>query len=141
MRDVAQAAVDGAVADASPTSSSCEALVLWFVGCDEERLTECEAEYSAVSASSRMTVDTAVRCLAAVPGTHGIPTWPSTASCSLTTTRPIVSANSLWFHGACQGDTGFVATTLPADPGFPPCGGDTDATACFFGEDNSGATL
>lgn len=144
--DDSQTAVDGAVADVSgdvsPTSNSCEALVLWFVGCDEERLHECEREYSAVSVSSRMAVDTAVRCLAALTSrTHGIPTWPSTAACSPATTPPIVSSNSLWFHGACEGDTGFAATTVPADPNFPPCGGDAGEPACFFGEGNSGATL
>jgi len=149
----------GACPDTGPASSSCEALVLWFVGCDESALTECEREYSAVSVAARADVDAAVACLAALPsrpGPAGTPTWPSmgvqactpasdpallsTSSCDAT-----CAVNELWFHGGCEGATGSATTAMTTDPGFPPCqippGDDSSEAGCFFGEANADATL
>jgi hypothetical protein len=122
--------------------TSCETLVLAFVGCDDERRQECAREYSSVSPMNRVLVDDAAACLKANRPSVASAVWPPVdAVCTPTSVPPLESANDLWFHGVCEGDNGDVATSLPADPSFPPCGGDSGEPACFFGDDNSGATL
>jgi len=116
--------------------------VLAFVGCDTERLHECEREYHAVSATNQGLIDTAVVCLETrIPGLSSA-TWPpATATCTPTAIRPISSSNSQWFHGGCEGDNGNAVTQVTADPAFPSCASDGGQPECFFGLDNSGATL
>ncbi len=125
-------------------STSCDALVLWFVGCNQERRTECEREYSAVSSANRAKIDLAVTCLASLSPSKfpPSPTWPASAqACTAATATCPSCDNSYWLHGGCQTDTGDVAFSVSADPGFPACGGDGGQPACFFGLPNSGSTL
>jgi hypothetical protein len=61
-------------------------------------------------------------------------------SCSPSLQPPLLSALSQWFHGTCQSDNGSAQTTVNADSNFPSCG-DAGEPACFFGPDNSGASL
>jgi hypothetical protein len=130
-------------ASEASATDSCEALVLIFLGCDAERLQECEREFRGVSAANRSLVDQSVACIEMkFPQLDaGAVLWPGAgASCSPSAMPPLLSSNQAWFHGACQGNNGSVATNLPTDPGFPACGGDA-GPPCFFGLDNSGATL
>lgn len=121
--------------DAAVPSKSCQTLVLTFVGCDEERLKECEREYDAVSAANRALVDASAACLGANFPTVQSATWPPAgATCTPTAVPPLLSASDQWFHGTCQSDNGDVAVTLPTDPGFPACGGDAGQPQCFFGD-------
>jgi hypothetical protein len=130
---------------ASGTLNSCQLLVLFFVGCDEERLNECEREYAAVSATNQEVVDESAQCLkTSFTAFRGVltATWPPAGkTCTPSAIPPLLNATNMWFNGGCEGLNGSVATNVPADPGFPACGGDAGQPACFFGPDNSGATL
>jgi hypothetical protein len=54
----------GTAGDGAPdTLNPCQLLVLFFVGCDEERLNECEREYAAVSATNQSLIGQSAQCL------------------------------------------------------------------------------
>lgn len=132
---------DAAVPPDAAVSHSCQTLVLTFVGCDEERLKECEREYNAVSASNRALVDASAACLRkSFPGVKSL-AWPAPgATCTPAAVPPVLASWDQWFHGTCQGDNGNAVYGLLADPGFPPCGADAGQPQCFFG-DPATATL
>jgi hypothetical protein len=147
LRDRAADASDSVTAgDGAPgTLNSCQLLVLFFVGCEEERLKECEREYAAVSATNHELIDESVQCLkTSFMEFRGVltVTWPPAGkTCTPSAIPPLLNATNMWFNGGCEGLNGSVVTNLPADPGFPACGGDSGQAACFFGPDSSGATL
>jgi hypothetical protein len=136
----------GTAGDGAPdTLNSCQLLVLFFVGCDEERLNECEREYAAVSATNQGLIGQSAQCLeTSYMEFRGalITTWPPAGNtCTPSALPPLLNATNMWFNGGCEGLNGSVANNVPADPGFPACGGNSGQPACFFGPDNSGATL
>lgn len=136
----------GTTGDGAPdTLNSCQLLVLFFVGCDEERLNECEREYASVSATNQSLIGQSAQCLeSSYLEFRGVltATWPPAGkTCTPSTVPPLLSFTNMWFNGGCEGLNGSVTTNVPTDPGFPVCGGDPEEPACFFGPDNSGATL
>jgi hypothetical protein len=131
----------GACGGASQAVPSCETLVLAFLGCDEERLNECEREYAAVHWTADEAIDVSASCLRASFASVADAGWPpSGAPCSTSAQPPLLSAQSQWFHGTCQNDNGNAQISVNADTNFPPCG-DAGEPTCFFGPDNSGASL
>jgi hypothetical protein len=117
--------------------SSCQTLVLTFLGCDEERLAECAREYDAVSAVNDALIDQSASCLRVNFPKVADAGWPPQGSpCSPAAVPHLLSAWSQWFHGVCQGANGNAAVNVPADPNFPSCAHTEDAgePLCFFGD-------
>jgi hypothetical protein len=132
--DAGVAASDASARDAAvPNDPACETLVLTFVGCDPERLTECEREYYALSPRAQGIINTDAVCFLNLYPQVAAAHWPRDSSqCSVAIEPPIFTLNSHWFHGGCQGDNASVAMNVTRDPSFPACGTGT-APACFFG--------
>jgi hypothetical protein len=105
-------AADGAQGESGADSGieSCVTLTLEFLGCDTERLAECEREYASFPPDVRAAVDADAACFrSSFAAAAAWPPDPDAAACAA---PPSSTLNSRWYHGACQGQNAAVNTAI-----------------------------
>ena len=131
------APTDRAATDGPPTDGpagahdSCVTVTLALLGCNTERLAECEREYAQLGSGVATAVNTYAQCVRTNFAWHPSTDWPAgptdAAACN-----PI-GLEGAWQHGACQSQAAAVygaidqitcagTTTNCADAGAANCG-------------------
>ncbi len=122
---------DGSQSGSGPDSGveSCVTLTLEFLGCDTERLAECEHEYASFPPDVRATVDADAACFRSSFSAAAV--WPSDLDAAACATPPSSTLNSRWFHGGCEGQNAAINTAmmgLVCSGTTTGCGSQSDVT-------------